>query len=180
MWRYWKDSKLKTNGILVTDVTYDRPGASLPRWVRDATKTRGYGDATQPLSLYIQEGDIAEAFACAAQGNGSACVMAQAGKRIGAQAVYFYRTTAWIDFGTGPIVRFMTSKQIYNNVISPFDRGDRDSIEPGIYHLTPINKSKRLGSDRDRKRNPQRKGTPGVGTRAVLSHTERVVMAAQA
>jgi hypothetical protein len=182
VWRYRKGNTVKINGLDVTDVTYKEPGNNLPKWVREAAVTRGYGDSQQPLSLFIQDADIAEAFACAAQGNGSACVMAQAGKRIGAQSVYFYRTTAWVDFGKGPIVRFKCSKQIYENVISPFDHGDRDAVAPGIYHLTPPTSSGRLSVRREqdaKKRATNPAGKQPDVTRGVVAHTERVVMAAQ-
>jgi len=173
---------MKVNGIDVTDITYKEPGNNLPKWVREAAETRGYGDSKQPLSLFIQDEDISEAFACAAQGNGSACVMAQAGKRIGARSVYFYRTTAWVDFGSGPIVRFQTSKQIYDNVIAPFDRGDREGVAPGIYHLTPPRASEGLAHKREKaaeKPNVHPGGRKTDGSRSVIAHTERVVMAAQ-
>ena len=174
--------KTKINGLEVTNLTTIKVRNNLPRFVREAAETRGYGDATQSLSLYIHEGDIGEAFDCAAQGDGSMCVMAQAGKRIGAKSVYFYRTMAWVDFGEGPIVRFQTSRSIYNNVIDPFDKGDRDSVRPGIYHLTPPTPSKQLGVDRERNRG--RKNPAGVkadGSRSTIAHahTERVVMASR-
>lgn len=166
------------NGLEVTNLTRKVP-VNLPRFVREAAAERGFGDATQTLSLFIHEGDIGEAFACAAQGNGSACVMAQAGKRIGAKSVYFYRTTAWVDFGTGPILRFQTSSAIYNNVIAPFDRGERDDVKPGIYHLTPPNPSKSLGKDRQRARNRRGKNPDGSRSPVAHAHTERVVMASR-
>ena len=178
-------TKTKIHGLEVEDVTYKDPRNSLPKFVREAATTRGYGDATQPLSLFIQDGDVAEAFACAAQGNGSACVMAQAGKRIGAKAVYFYRTTAWVDFGSGPIVRFQTTKSIYDNVIAPFDAGDRERVMPGIYHLTPPSSARGLAVRREREKDyrPDRRGrnTELDGSRAprIQAHTERVVMAAR-
>lgn len=167
------------NGLEVDNLTTANAPVNLPKYLREAVATRGYGDATQPLSLYIHEGDIGEAFACAAQGNGAACVMAQAGTRIGAKAVYFYRTTAWIDFGTGPVVRFSTSKAIYNNVIAPFDEGKREDVLPGIYHLTPPSPAKSLGKDRNRERN--RRGVTPDGSRSprIQAHTERVVMASR-
>ena len=83
-----KKTKTKINGLEVDNITYKEPGNNLPKFVREAAADRGYGDATQPLSLFVNADDVAEAFSCAAQGNGSACVMAQAGKRIGARAVY--------------------------------------------------------------------------------------------
>lgn len=168
------------NGLEVQNLTTTNAPVNMPRFLREAITNRGYGDATQPLSLYIHEGDISEAFACAAQGNGAACVMAQAGTRIGAKAVYFYRTTAWIDFGSGPVVRYSTSKAIYNNVIAPFDEGKREDVLPGIYHLTPASPSELLGKNRDRKR--ARRGVTPDGSRSprIQSHTERVVMAARA
>lgn len=171
--------KTKVNGIEVINLTKTKVKNSLPRFVRDAAEERGYGDATQPLSLYIHEGDIGEAFACAAHGDGSNCVMAQAGKRIGAKAVYFYRTMAWVDFGTGPIVRFQTSRAIYSNVIDPFDKGNRAEVQPGIYHLVPPSKGRQLGTDRVGSRKGSRKGKTLDGSRSSVAHahTERVVMA---
>lgn len=80
------------HGIKVDEITYAEPGNNLPVWVKQAAATRGYGDSMQSLSLFVTEGDIEAAFDCAAQGNGSSCVMAQAGQRIGAKAVYFYRS----------------------------------------------------------------------------------------
>lgn len=173
--------KQKINGLDVENITYKAPGNNLPRFVREAAETRGYGDATQTLSLFVQSDDINEAFACAAQGNGSSCVMAQAGKRIGAKAVYFYRTTAWVDFGYGPIVRFKTTKSIYDNVISPFDEGDRDRVVPGIYHLTPHTPSMSLAGMRSREktRRPSVANPDGSKSAVIQAHTERVVMAAR-
>lgn len=175
------NTKTKINGLEVENITYKNPGNNLPKFVRKAAETRGYGDATQTLSLFVQETDIGEAFSCAAQGNGSACVMAQAGTRIGAKAVYFYRTTAWIDFGHGPIVRFKTSKSIYDNVIAPFDKGNRSEVLPGIYHLTPPVPSKTLSGMRNRERSPHRGNHLANGSRSsvIQAHTERVVMAAR-
>lgn len=177
--------KQKINGLDVENITYKNPGNNLPKFVREAAETRGYGDATQTLSLFVKGDDINEAFACAAQGNGSACVMAQAGKRIGAKAVYFYRTTAWVDFGYGPIVRFQTTKSIYENVIAPFDEGDRDHVQPGIYHLTPFGPSTNLAGRRahymrQKERGAAKTRNAGDGSRSAViqAHTERVVMAA--
>lgn len=171
--------KTKVNGIEVANLTTTKVPVNLPRFVREAAAERGYGDATQPLSLYIHEGDIGEAFDCAAQGDGSMCVMAQAGKRIGAKSVYFYRTMAWVDFGQGPIVRFQTSRAIYNNVIEPFDKGARDEVQPGIYHLTPPSPCRSLGRDRERARNRPGVNLDGSKSPVAHAHTERVVMAAR-
>ena len=173
--------KTQINGLDVDNITYKEPGNNLPKFVREAAESRGYGDATQTLSLFIQDGDVSEAFACAAQGNGSACVMAQAGKRIGAKAVYFYRTTAWIDFGDGPIVRFKTTKAIYDNVIAPFDDGDRSRVKPGIYHLTPFTGSTSLAGMRTREKSkrPRVPAKDGSRSAVIQAHTERVVMASR-
>lgn len=177
--------RTKISGIEVDNITNKEPGNNLPKFVRESAATRGYGDATETLSLFVQRGDVDEAFACAAQGNGSACVMAQAGTRIGAKAVYFYRTTAWVDFGDGPIVRFKTSRSIYENVIKPFDEGDRSNVMPGIYHLTPPTPSNTLTSRRAWEKGYERPrplhGRHNDGSRSsVLAHTERVVMASRA
>lgn len=182
-------SSAQINGLTVENITYKNPQNSLPKFVREAAAERGYGDATQTLSLFVQENDVEEAFACAAQGNGSACVMAQAGTRIGAKSVYFFRMYAWIDFGYGPIVRFATGKSIYDNVISPFDRGDRQNVKPGIYHLTPPSPSTTLAAKRATQKRRQeavksgdkRKGnfTGNRHPAIIQSHTERVVMASR-
>lgn len=179
-----KNVKAKVNGLEVDNITHKEPGNNLPKFVREAAETRGYGDATQTLSLYVQNDDINEAFTCAAQGNGASCVMAQAGTRIGAKAVYFYRTTAWVDFGEGPIVRFKTTKSIYDNVISPFDKGDRKSVLPGIYHLTPPAKSTSLAGRREYEQrtarfHPEGKSADGSRSAVIRAHTERVVMASR-
>jgi hypothetical protein len=168
----------KVNGIKVDEVTYRVPNNGLPRFVKEAAAERGFGDSLEPLSLFVTEADIDAAFACAAQGDGASCVMAQAGQRLGAQSVYFYRTTAWIDFGTGPILRFKTSRAVYNNVIDPFDKGDRDAVSPGVYPLTPPSDSHSL----KRRRDYQKSGRKGEGvnkSRRPVAHTERVVMASQ-
>ncbi|WP_281712267.1 hypothetical protein [Dermacoccus nishinomiyaensis] len=177
-----KPTRTKINGLEVQNITYKNPGNGLPKFVREAAEARGFGDASTPLSLYVNDHDISEAFACAAQGNGSSCVMAQAGTRIGAKAVYFFRTTAWVDFGQGPIVRFQTAKSIYNNVIEPFDRGERDDVIPGIYHLMPPTMSQTLPSKRAvAERKPVRERSKSDGSRAprIQSHTERVVIASK-
>lgn len=181
-----KKTTAKINGIQVENITYKAPGNGLPKFVREAAATRGFGDTKQTLSLFVNERDIAEAFACAAQGNGASCVMAQAGTRIGAKSVYFFRTSAWVDFGEGPIVRFQTSKSVYRNVIEPFDRGDREHVIPGIYHLTPPTPSKDLAAGRAREEarrasghKATRSNKDGSKSPRVQSHTERVVMASR-
>lgn len=181
-----KKTRAKINGLTVENITYKAPGNGLPKFVREAAEERGFGDATQTLSLFVNEHDISEAFACAAQGSGSSCVMAQAGTRLGAKAVYFFRTTVWVDFGEGPIVRFKTSKSVYNNIIDPFDRGDRDHVIPGIYHLTPPSASGNLAAIRAREERRRANGTKNPagkkdGSRSpqAQSHTERVVMASR-
>lgn len=166
------------HGIKVDEITYKQPGNGLPQWVRRAAEERGYGDSLEPISLYVTDADIDSAFACAAQGNGSKCVMAQAGQRLGAKSVYFYRTTAWVDFGIGPILRFTTTKNIYKNVIDPFDKGDRESVTGGIYPLTPPSRANSLKARRDyAKSTGPRKAAKK--SKKVVAHTDRVVMASQ-
>lgn len=168
----------KVHGIKVDEITYKEPGNGLPKWIKEAAVTRGYGDALEGITLFVTENDITAAFDCAAQGNGSKCVMAQAGKRLGAEAVYFYRTTVWIDFGTGPILRLIAPKSVYKNVIEPFDRGDRDAIEAGLYPLTPPHNSRSLKRRREYEKTERKNNKPSK--RKVVAHTERVVLAAQA
>jgi hypothetical protein len=167
----------KVHGIAVDEITYKEPGNGLPKWVKEQAATRGYGDSLDPITLFVTEDDINAAFDCAAQGNGSQCVMAQAGQRLGAKVVYFYRTTAWIDFGTGPILRFRTANAIYRNVIEPFDRGDRDAVEGGVYHLMPPRDSSSLKRRRQYEKSNRKNPNPSP-KRNPVAHTERVVMAA--
>lgn len=168
----------KVHGIRVDEITHKEPGNGLPKWVKEAAAIRGYGDSLDPLSLFVTENDIDEAFSCAAQGNGAKCVMAQAGQRLGAKAVYFYRTTAWVDFGTGPILRFKTSNSIYNNIIDPFDKGTRENVLPGVYPLTPPTNSGSLKRRRQYVKTT-RKNPNHNAKKVVASHTDRVSMAAQ-
>lgn len=167
----------KVHGIAVDQITYKEPGNGLPKWVKEQAASRGYGDSLEPITLFVTQEDISTAFDCAAQGNGSQCVMAQAGQRLGAKVVYFYRTTAWIDFGTGPILRFKTARAIYRNVIEPFDRGDRDAVKGGVYHLMPPPESSSLKRRRQYERT-NKKHPSTNREKKVIAHTERVVMAA--
>jgi hypothetical protein len=169
----------KVHGIRVDEITYREPGNGLPKWVKEQAAERGYGDSLEPLSLYVTQDDIDTAFDCAAQGDGAKCVMAQAGQRLGAKSVYFYRTTAWIDFGTGPILRFITSQSIYKNVIVPFDKGDQQAVSPGVYPLTPPKSAKSLRRRRQYEKNARPKKRIHNKQKQVVAHTDRVVMAAQ-
>jgi hypothetical protein len=162
-------------GIKVKNLTKGDPGNNLPSWVKEISTTRGYGDAVYPLSLYVTDEDIDRAFEEVAHGDGNACAMAQAGSRLGAQRVYFYRTTAWVDFGDGPILRFSTGSDVYRHVIEPFDRGVRPEMHAGIYHLLPPNKSKSLATLRTKKTDPERKGTGSTNPKPYMG---RVVMGA--
>lgn len=170
----------KVHGIKVDKITKKAPGNGLPKWVREAATTRGYADALEPTGLIVNQRDINAACNAKAKGNGAMCVMAQAGRRMGAESVYFYRTTAWVDFGTGPIVRFQASKSVYNNVIKPFDKGDNDAIAPGYYPLTPPCDSNSLKRRRQYAKTSKTKSGRGSGKKEVVAHTDRVVMAAQA
>lgn len=166
----------------INTTTDQEPATTLPKWVREAAKTRGFGDAAEPLSLFVTAEDKAIAFAEAAQGNGAACVMAQAGRRLGAKHVYFYRSTAWVDFGSGPIVRYVTSSEIYRNVISPFDDGDQEAVMPGVYHLLPPSPGMQLPTVRDettKKRHRQGYKT-GTAPNRSTAHMGRVVLGARA
>lgn len=178
-WHRKGNTVRKARRIKADQLTHKAPGNGLPKWVKEAAAERGYGDALEPLSLIVTEDDITEAFDCAAHGDGAHCVMAQAGQRLGAKSVYFYRTTAWVDFGTGPILRFTTSHSIYKNIIEPFDKGDREGIAPGHYPLTPPRNSKSLKRRREYEKT-NRQNREQNRDRKIITHTERVVMAAQA
>lgn len=157
------------------------PHNGLPKWVKETAATRGYTDATNSLSLIVTQTDIDTAFDCAAHGDGAHCVMAQAGQRLGAKSVYFYRTTAWVDFGAGPIQRYMTTDSIYKNIIDPFDKGDREALKAGHYPLTPPSPSKSLTGRREseKKGRSNRKNPSSNRKKQALAHTDRVVMASQ-
>jgi hypothetical protein len=167
-------SRQQTHG----PVTHREPGNGLPKWIKKIAASRGYADSLGQLSLYVTEEDVDNAFNATGQGNGFECVMAQAGRRLGAESVYFYRTTAWVDFGKGPILRFTIPKSVNRNIIDPFDKGKRGQIVPGLYPLTPPCKSQSLTERRHYDRTG-RKGPPRKGRKRTIVHTERVVLAPQ-
>ena len=147
------------HGLTTTNITDTRPGNNLPPFIKDQAETRGYGDAADHLDLVVTQEDINKACAAQAHGDGRACVMAQAAKRLSAQHFYFYRTSAWVDWGIGPIMRYITSNAIRDNIIKPFDNHDRAHIEPGKYKLRAPAPSMRLTRQRQRATNPHGKGT---------------------
>jgi len=165
------------HGMTVRHHTFNRPANNLPPMVKDQAVERGYGDAITPLSLNVTQTDITKACDALAQGNGRACVMAQAGKRLGAVAIYFYRTSAWVDWGAGPIMRYITSAGIRNNIIKPFDNNDRVHIVAGIYDLKAPTPGTSLKRQRDRAGNRHGKGNKRV---KMQFHTERVSRATDA
>ena len=166
------------NGIEVQSVVKGDPGNGLPKFVREAASERGYGDSSYPWTMYVHPDDIDAAFREKAHGNGNSCVMAQAGRRLGAQTVYFYRTTAWVDFGSGPIVRYFIPDATYRNVIDPFDKNDRKSVLPGMYPLTPPSGSHSLTNTakKNRKRGSAR-GSRGLIKNPKRQHSDRVILA---
>jgi hypothetical protein len=157
------------------DITYQAPGNGLPDWIKEQAESRGYADAVEDISLIVKPEDIKTALDCAAHGDGSHCVMAQAGLRLGAKAIYFYRTTAWIDFWTGPIQRFTIPNLVRRNIIAPFDANDRENIQPGCYPLTAPTHGRSLKYRRGISTKPM--NDPPRCRRKVLAHTERVVLA---
>jgi hypothetical protein len=162
------------------EVTRKRPSNGLPPFVKEIAVKRGYADSKEPLSLYVTEDDIDQAYAGAGRGNGTKCVMAQAGKRLGAKNIYFYRTTAWIDFGSGPILRFSIANSIQRNIIDPFDNGKRKEIIPGLYPLMAPRPSNSLRERRKVAKKHSRKTSSSNPKKVVLAHTDRVVLAATA
>jgi len=121
-------------------VFYSDPGNGLPDWVRTVMQTRGLTDSEEALTLIVQEDDVVKAITCAGEGDGDSCVMAQAAKRLGAKNIYFYRSTAYVDFGIGPVRRYAVTSEIKNSVIKPFDANEYGQIEPGSYNLEPPEK----------------------------------------
>lgn len=161
------------------EVTYKRPGNGLPNFVKDMAAKRGYADSSEPLSLYVTEDDVDQAYQGAGRGNGAKCVMAQAGLRLGAKNIYFYRTTAWIDFGTGPILRFTIADSIQRNIIDPFDHGKRKEIKPGLYPLKAPTMSSSLRGRRKYDKKHSKKQVSTNPKKKVMAHTDRVVLASQ-
>jgi hypothetical protein len=158
-------------------VTHREPNNGLPKWVKKMAASRGYADSLDQLSLYVTEKDIDNAYNAAGQGNGFECVMAQAGRRLGAESVYFYRTTAWIDFGKGPILRFTIPESVSRNIIKPFDKGEREQIAPGLYPLTPPCKSQSLQERRNYDKTGRKAAPQRNRKKKVVAHTDRVVLA---
>lgn len=165
------------NGIEVQGITYGDPGNNLPHFVRDAARVRGYGDSKGPWSMYVHPDDIDRAFQEKAHGNGAACVMAQAGTRLGAQMIYFYRTSAWVDFGSGPIVRYLIPKATYRNVIDPFDRNERTGVLAGMYPLLAPNGETTLKARRLYNQKRKTGKSRGILKKVRRQHSERVILA---
>lgn len=167
------------NGIQVAGLRKRNPGNNLPQFVKEAAKQYGYGDSTVPWSMYVHPDDVDLAFAERAQGNGSACVMAQAGRRLGAQSVYFYRSTAWVDFGAGPIVRFLIPQATYRNIIDPFDNNDKANVLPGMYPLLPPKGVRTLNAKRKDNRKRTTTKSRGINSSGKRQHSERVILASR-
>lgn len=164
-------------GIEVQEITYGDPKNNLPGFVKEIARTHGYGDSAGPWTMYVHPDDIELAFKEKAQGNGAACVMAQAGQRLGAQSVYFYRHTAWVDFGSGPIVRYYIPNATYRNIIDPFDRNDRDGVLPGMYPLLAPTPGRTLKHMREYNSNHTKKQSKNVDPNRQQQHSERVILA---
>jgi hypothetical protein len=117
-------------------------GTTLPEWVRNAEVE----DATEPITINVRREDI-EAGKNPQDGN--SCVVSQCALRaLGAYEVYCYRQVCYVVFDRGEKVqRFAVSNKLRSRVIVPLDDGDYDAIEPGLYQLTPMWPSKRLGAE---------------------------------
>lgn len=153
------------------------PRNTLPTWIREGARIRGYGDGVLMFPTLITLDDRDVAWDLQAHGDGDACVVAQSAKRWGVINAYMYRTTAWIDFdGVGPIVRYMVSARLRENVINPFDDRQFDLIVPGMYELLAPTRTKDLSAatravqrERQRRRRAENPdpGKHGIKTRPV-------------
>ena len=130
-------------------VYYSDPSNGLPDWVRVKMQDRGLTDSKDSLTLIVKEEDVVEAITCQGEGDGDSCVMAQAAKRLGAQDIYFYRTTAYVDFGIGPLRRYKVPAGIKNKIIKPFDENEYGKIEPGVYNIEPHTRSNTMEGKRE-------------------------------
>lgn len=112
----------------------------LPAWVITGT----VGDAPRDCTLNIREDHKHSAV----PNKGDECVAAQCALRsLGAVHVYFYRTTAYVQFDHGgPVWRFVVSAALLRDVIKPLDAGRPEDIVPGLYDLLAPTASQRLGA----------------------------------
>lgn len=114
-------------------------------------------DAKAPLVLEVTRHDITNA----KPKDPSCCAFACAVKReLGANAAYFFRTVAWIEY-EDRIVRYQMPDSMQKEVVA-FDRAK--AMEPGVYQLSRPGPSRTTkGRSANRKRASRRKGSTGSG-----------------
>lgn len=113
-------------------------------------------DAKKPLTLEVTEKDI--------KGSRSKdprhCAFAEACKRgsKGVIAAYFFRSTAWLEYGD-KMVRYMLPSSVQKEIVA-FDRGGLTA--PGSYQLSPPKGSHLLKNVRARSKK-RKEHPPGNG-----------------
>jgi hypothetical protein len=86
-------------------------------------------DAKKPLLLEVRKVDVTKAV----QKNSKCCGFARACKRIPhVRAAYFFRSTAWVEYDDGKIVRYILPPSVQKEIVS-FDRSK--IMAPGTYQL---------------------------------------------
>lgn len=169
-------------GIHYRAARYGRPFPNAPQWLKELYPTRGVADALDPFQLLVTPANLAAAIAVQGVGDGSACVLYQAGTRSGVMNLYIFRGTAWLDFGTGPALRFTVPVRASVNVVRPFDDGRYDDVIPGVYALEPPSVGNTL-SRRDainKQREPKQARPKKTGIRKGGSDMSRCIASALA
>jgi len=98
-------------------------------------------DAKKHLEVVLTSRDIRHS----SMKDPTSCAFARAcNRREEVVAAYFFLTTAYLQF-EDRIERYMLPPSMRAEIVA-FDRGGPSAMEAGIYRLSPIRKSKRLGS----------------------------------
>lgn len=109
-------------------------------------------DAKKHLEVVLTTQDIRNS----SMKDPTSCAFAKAcSRREEVVAAYFFLTTAYLEF-PDRLERYMLPPSMRAEIVA-FDRGGPQAMEAGVYRLSPIRKSKRLG----RKTSPSTKNGGG-------------------
>lgn len=99
-------------------------------------------DATKPLPIWVDNGDIR----AAKRKNPDECAFAQAAKRqvLGSVGATFFRTVGYIEYPR-KVVRYKLPPSMEKEVVA-FDRAS--AMAPGKYQLAPPGGTRRVGANK--------------------------------
>ena len=131
-------------------------------------------NAKEPMVLEVKAIDVVRA----SEKNSKCCAFVRACEREvqGAQAAFFFRTVAFIEY-QDKIVRYQLPQSVQREIVS-FDRNG--TLDPGVYQLSPQvpSKSPRMMKKADTKRtqpktNPKGRFASGI-KRSIVHKTQGV------